>query len=228
MSVQLDRACAGRAAGLVLAGLAFVAGLPAEASAQGFFEAFFSGFNRPAGYRTLPPRTAAYADPGFPSAAVPEAPSINSGRSVAYCVRLCDGRYFPIHRHVAATPVQLCNALCPASKTKVFSGSAIDQAVAPDGSHYADLDNSYKFREKLVPDCTCNGRDAFGLAPMDPSADPTLRPGDVVATQTGLVAFNGTKTRRGGTQTAEFIPVAKSALSPDVRRKLSAVTIAPQ
>ena len=50
---------------------------------------------------------------------------------------------------------------------------------------------------------------------MDPSADPTLRPGDVVATQTGLVAFNGTKTKRGGTQTAEFIPVAKSALSPE-------------
>jgi hypothetical protein len=223
MAVQFDRACIGRAGWLALAGLAMATALPAPASAQGFFD-FFSGFQRPNPFQTLPPRTQAYADPNLPSG-MPEAP-INSGRSVAYCVRLCDGRYFPIHHHVAATPVQLCNALCPASKTKVFSGSAIDQAIAPDGSHYAGLENSYKFREKLVPNCTCNGRDAFGLAPMDPSADPTLRPGDVVATQTGLVAFNGTKTNKRGVQTADFTPIAKSALSPEVRRKLSAVSIA--
>ena len=42
------------------------------------------------------------------------------GRSVAYCVRLCDGRYFPIQRHANASPAQLCSAFCPAAKTQVF------------------------------------------------------------------------------------------------------------
>ena len=58
----------------------------------------------------------------------------------------------------------------------------------PDGSRYADLDNAFVYRKKLVAGCTCNGRDPFGLARVDVNTDPTLRPGDIVATKTGLVA----------------------------------------
>jgi uncharacterized protein DUF2865 len=170
---------------------------PGEAAAEGFFDTFFRSFQAP----SLPPRTQAFADPN----AAP-APESRSG----FCVRLCDGRYFPIQRHVAATPVQLCNALCPASKTKVFSGSEINGAVATDGTRYADLEHAFLFRQRLVPSCTCNGKDAFGLAPIDVAADPTLRPGDMVATDKGVKTYTGAKTKHGA-QTAEFTPAEKPA-----------------
>jgi Protein of unknown function (DUF2865) len=220
MFVVLDRT---RAISLICAGLALaVVTWPSEASAQGFFQAFFGAFLPPAAHQSLPPRTQAYADPTQP--VMPEAPA---GRSAAYCVRMCDGRYFPIQRNVSATPIQLCNALCPASKTKVFSGGEIHGATATDGTRYADLANAFVFRERLVANCTCNGKDAFGLAPLDVAADPTLRPGDVVTTENGLMAVTGARPKKGSTRTAEFTPVDKSNLSADVRRKLTAVTVAP-
>jgi len=198
--------------GLTVAALAW----PCEASAQGLFEAFFSAFRQPA-FQSLPPRTQAYADP-----APPAAPS-----GVVYCVRLCDGRYFPIQHNVSATPIQLCNALCPASKTRVFSGGEIRGAVSSEGVRYADLANAFVFRERLVANCTCNGKDSFGLAPLDVASDPTLRPGDVVTTENGLMAVTGARPKKGSTQTADFTPVGRSSLSADARRELSAVTVAP-
>src|ERR1043165_2389089 len=77
--------------------------------------------------------------------------------------------------------VQRCNAFCRAAKTQVFNGSQIDYAVASNGARYAGLDNAFVYRQKIVPGCTCNGRDAFGLAKIDVAHDPTLRPGDIVA-----------------------------------------------
>lgn len=138
-------------------------------------------------------------------------PSIG-GPQVAYCVRLCDGRYFPIQRNASATPVQICQSVCPASKTKIFSGSVINHAVAPDGSRYADLKNAYVYRNQLIADCTCNGRDAFGLARLDINSDPTLRPGDMVATNDGIVAFRGRNSRE-----AQFTPVDPAKM-PKTRR----------
>ena len=49
-----------------------------------------------------------------------------------FCVRSCDGRYFPLMRG-AASPTQMCQAFCPASPTKVFFGSSIDSAYAASG-----------------------------------------------------------------------------------------------
>ena len=62
---------------------------------------------------------------------------------------------------------------------------------ARDGARYADLDSAYVYREHLVPNCTCNGKDAFGLATFDVKSDPTLRPGDIVATKNGFMAYAG-------------------------------------
>ena len=81
-----------------------------------------------------------------------------------------------------ANPVQLCNAFCPAAKTQVFNGSADRPRVAANGARYANLENAFVYREKIVPNCTCNGKDAFGLAKIDVASDPTLKPGDIVAT----------------------------------------------
>lgn len=186
--------------------------LPAgSASAQGLLELLFGGFRR-----SGPPAAAqAYADPlgsGERSETRGE-----RGPSVGYCVRLCDGQPFPIQRNAGATPIQVCNAFCPASKTKAFSGSSIDRAVASDGTRYADLDNAFVYRQKLVPNCTCNGKTAGGLATLDVNTDPTLRAGDIVATNNGLVAVKDT--RKGS---AEFTP-----LSSEASRKLADVKVAP-
>jgi len=177
--------------------------LPAPASAQGFFDWFnqrrddryqqqnSSSAQRQQWYggqqRQYTPQVSAYADPG---ATMQErqgpasAPSIGGGgRYVAYCVRLCDGRYFPMQRHSNATSITLCNAFCPAAKTQVFNGSQIDQAVAANGARYANLENAFVYRQKVVEGCSCNGRDAFGLAKIDVANDPTLKKGDIVATE---------------------------------------------
>lgn len=138
------------------------------------------------GQRQYTPQMHAYSDPGpvmqerYGPASTPSIGG-STGRSVAYCVRLCDGRYFPMQRHANATSIQLCNAFCPAAKTQVFNGSEIDHAVASNGARYANLDNAFVYRQKIVPGCTCNGKDAFGLARIDVASDPTLRPGDIVA-----------------------------------------------
>ena len=61
----------------------------------------------------------------------------------------------------------------------------IDGAVAPNGARYADLDQAFAYRDKTVPNCTCNGKDGLGLARIERPRDPTLRPGDIVATDDG-------------------------------------------
>jgi Protein of unknown function (DUF2865) len=177
----------------------------APAAAQGLFDSLFNGDRYSARQRNpyVPPAGNAYVEPssGQPQdrGAAPQA-GYGTGRAVAYCVRLCDGRYFPMQRHANATPVQLCNAFCPAAKTQIFNGSEIDHAVASTGARYADLDNAFVYRQKLIPDCTCNGKDAFGLAKIDVANDPTLKPGDIVATgdnvKVALTAMAASKDRR--------------------------------
>lgn len=153
------------------------------------------------------------------------APVATTGASVAYCVRLCDGRYFPIQRS-GAEPADICNAFCPAAKTKIYSGTAIDYAVANDGKRYSNLDTAFIYRQKVVDGCTCNGKDSFGLARLDVSKDPTLRAGDIVARAGTLMAFKGSKKP---TYTAgDFTPIQTYAKSDgNLRKRLSGVKVAP-
>ena len=141
-------------------------------------------------------------------------------------MRSCDGKYFPLTLRGNATPVALCQAFCPASATKVYYGSNIDDATASNGERYADSENAFAYRKALRADCTCNGRAPSGLAPVDLSLDTSLRPGDVVATTDGLVAYTGV--RLGASQTAEFTPVASyPGLTADVRARLGEMKVAP-
>ena len=126
----------------------------------------------------------------------------------------------------SASPVQMCQAFCPASPTKVFYGSTIDSAYAANGERYADSGNAFAYRKALRADCTCNGRDPAGLAPVDLTLDSSLRAGDVIATTDGLVAYSGV--RVGNDQTAEFTPIASyPGLTADLRSRLSEMKVAP-
>jgi len=140
-----------------------------------------------------------------------------------FCVRVCDGRYFPIQRSSGANAAQLCNSFCPSSQTKVFSGGAIDHAVASDGSRYASLRNAFAYRERIVENCSCNGRDPYGLVTQSTTDDPTLRTGDIVATNDGFVAYNGSGRRNAG-----FTPIQSyPGLSAEWRQRLAHTPIVP-
>ncbi|XIA66066.1 DUF2865 domain-containing protein [Bradyrhizobium sp. TZ2] len=200
---------------------------PGSVSAEGLFDFFFGGAQKQQA-RQAPPLASFFADPfginQHHSAPAP-APRV-AGSGPAFCVRSCDGKYFPLTMRGNASPVQTCQAFCPASVTKVFFGSTIDGATASNGERYADSENAYAYRKALSPDCTCNGRSPSGLAPIDLTLDTSLRSGDVVATTDGLVAYTGV--RLGASQTAEFTPVASyPGLTGDVRARLGEMKVAP-
>src|ERR1700677_2288702 len=212
---------------VVVVGLAGpLALVPRMASAEDLFSFLFGGGQRQ--QREAPAQANFFADPfglNQQPPPPPPRPVASSGSGPAFCVRTCDGRYFPLARG-NASPVQMCQAFCPASPTRGFFGSTIDGASSSKGELYAESENAFAFRKALHADCTCNGRDPAGLAPVDLTLDASLRPGDVIATTTGLVAYSGVKV--GVNQTAEFTPVASyPGLTSDVRARLGEMKVAP-
>lgn len=200
---------------------------PAAVSAEGLFDFFFNALQRP---QRSAPQPSSYIDPF--AAAQPIGPAQDSptrsaagGSGPAFCVRTCDGKYFPLMRGVAS-PAQMCQAFCPATTTKIYFGSSIDGAASQTGERYADSENAFAFRKALRADCTCNGREPVGLAPVDLALDTSLKAGDVIATSDGLVAYTGV--RLGNEQAADFTPVASyPGLTAQVRSRLGEMKVAP-
>ncbi|WP_454621676.1 DUF2865 domain-containing protein [Bradyrhizobium cenepequi] len=199
---------------------------PAQVSAENLLDFLFGGAKQQARQGQQQPNL---FDPfGLnqqqPQQAAP-APRV-AGSGPAFCVRSCDGKYFPLTLRGNATPVQLCQAFCPATATKVYYGGSIDSAASSNGERYADSENAFAYRKSLRADCTCNGRDPAGLAPVDLSLDSSLRAGDVVATTDGLVAYTGV--RVGNNQSADFTPVASyPGLTSELRARLGEMKVAP-
>jgi hypothetical protein len=180
-----------------------------RAQARDFFSSFFGGvFNsRPSA-------------PPAPAIALPfgidgdqngqQQPQRYAGGGSAYCVRTCDGRYFPITGAGAQSKAETCKSFCPASETKVVYGSSIDNAYTDGGKSYADLPNAFRYRTELVSGCTCNGKDSGGLARIDLNNDPTVRNGDLVAGADGLMVASKTSDRRGAA--LNYSPVSARAV----------------
>ena len=155
-----------------------VALTPETSSAEGLLDFFFGGGQRQ--QQTPPSGDAFNTNPQSP----PPRPVVVSA-GPAFCVRSCDGKYFPLMRG-AASPAQICQAFCPTTTTKVFFGSSIDSASTTTGERYADSENAFAYRKALRADCTCNGHNPAGLAPVALALDGSLRPGDVIAATDGL------------------------------------------
>ena len=169
--------------------------LASAAQAQDFFSQLFGGFSRP---RHQPYIQMPFGnDDGSIPAPRGEMRSRYSGGGQAYCVRTCDGRYFPATASDNASRAASCNSLCPASETKLFYGSSIDNATAENGKSYSELPNAFRYRNELVNGCTCNGKDQVGLAQVKVENDPTLRKGDIVAGENGLLVAGRSADRRG-------------------------------
>lgn len=175
------------------------AAIPA-AQAQDFFSDLFGGFARG--------RMPSMFDDGPPVRA--ERPRVATGGGQAYCVRTCDGRYFPINASDNSSRAASCNSFCPASKTEIVYGSSIDHAATESGKSYSDLPNAFKFRNEIVAGCTCNGKDQFGLAQVKIEDDPTLRKGDIVAGTDGLRSVTRTD-KRGASLNMTPVPASVAA-----------------
>jgi hypothetical protein len=215
----------GRVVAALVIALALSGVAPQPASAQNLIEALFGGFYPP---RSLPPRASAYSDPFFGDDRMQRrAPAVSyadyGGPARGFCVRTCDGFHFAVRASGGMSAAEMCRSFCPAARTQVFSGSRIEHSVGPGGQRYASLDTAFLYRERRVDNCTCNGRHAFGLVPLKPEADPTLRPGDVIATNDGLVTYTGTRRDR----TAEFTPIEKAGGPSEWRLRLMSIKVAP-
>lgn len=231
---------------LVLSG-AFIPAQPA--AAQDFFTALFGGYNeeparssaeyrssyapsyedrrqsRPV-FRARRERSESRSDEPRESHRSASSAS-NSGGGATNCVRMCDGRYFPLpHGTSRANAANVCTALCPKAETKVFNGGDMEHAVATDGTRYSSLPNAFAFRQKIVSDCSCTGHGPGGLAQINVESDPTLRVGDVVVQASGPTIFNGAS--QLPYKAADFTPVKDyGKLNDQLRRVLSEVRVNP-
>lgn len=192
---------------VVIAAVACAATTAAVPSAQArdFFSSFFGGFgSAPAPVVSMPFATPDFGDGQQPTKRV----NIYGGSygSTTYCVRTCDGRYFPVTASDGQTKAEACKSFCPAAETKIYHGGSIDNASSDTGRSYSDLPNAFRYRKELVAGCTCNGKDAVGLAPVKIEDDPTLRKGDIVAGANGLMIAQSS--RRSAS--LNFTPAPKS------------------
>jgi hypothetical protein len=195
--------------------------------ARDFFQALFGAFSdNPSLAPSQPQRSAPlpFASEGdlFGRPADQPRPRVSysggGGGGQAYCVRTCDGRYFPITAGDGQSRAASCNSFCPASETRVVYGSSIDSAVTEKGKPYSELPNAFRYRNELVAGCTCNGKDQLGLAPVRIEDDPTLRKGDIVAGANGLAVAARVSDKRGAS--LNFSPA-----SAQVRAKYQRVPV---
>ena len=182
--------------------------LAPAAQAEDFLSALFGSFG---GHRPqTPAMPLPFASEGNSLAdpATPRPRALYSSGSQAYCVRSCDGRYFPISAAGNQSKAASCNSFCPASETRVVYGSGIDNAVTENGKPYSELPNAFRYRNELVAGCTCNGKDPTGLASVRIEDDPTLRKGDIVAGAGGLMVAGRGADRRGASLNLSPAPEA--------------------
>jgi uncharacterized protein DUF2865 len=181
------------------------AALSRPALAEDFFSNLFSAFAaRP---HEPPHLVLPFGNDGPQPPQVARPRMAHGGGQAAWCVRSCDGRYFPITGNDTQGRASSCDSLCPASKTELVYGSDIDHAATSSGKPYSELPNAFKYRNELVAGCTCNGKDPAGLATIPVEKDPTLRKGDIVAGEDGLMIANPGSGKRAE---VNFTPVPES------------------
>ena len=183
--------------GLVLTALLIEALFSRPGSAQDFFNPNFSIYgNQPA----YPQAAYAAPDPTIPRVRIVVRTRFGPGQagSTAYCVRTCDGRFFPVTDRGDESHAKVCGNFCPSAEIKIYSGSSIDDAQTPEGKPYSKSANAFRYRNEIVPNCSCNGGSALGLSYMRVEDDPSLRSGDIIAKTEGLMIAASSNRRRSG------------------------------
>ena len=127
-----------------------------------------------------------------------------------YCVRTCDGYYFPLpSQGAAAGDTEACRAACPGAPVEVYSlgrGDEIEDAVSLKGKLYSSLPTAFSYRTQLVKACSCKPERNSGFASL--LRDKTLVSGDIVVTEKGVYVFSGA--RRFPYRESDFVPLSKA------------------
>ena len=218
-----------RTAASLVVGIATVLFVPSASAAENIVRSIFSLFgaatqapaNRDGAFAYAPVLPPVPLDIAAPTDVAKPAGHTN------YCVRLCDGRFFPLSgmsNRPPAAAASMCTAMCPASRTAIYRGGGIEGATASNGSRYSDLTNAFVYRQKIIAGCTCNGKTPFGLAQIDVSRDPTLRAGDVVVGSDGLKVVEVPPDEKR--KIADFTARDNVATSTDFRRGIATVRVA--
>ncbi len=154
-----------------------------------------------------------------------------TSQPTAYCVRMCDGYYFPVgtgydnfDKHEAA-----CNSVCPSAQTRVYvasNGTDDIGKASHRGQVYAKLGTAFSYRQQRSKTCSCNAASsAGGLGMFSPTYenDTTLSRGDVIVTNIGLKAFKGGESFPH--RTNEFVAASSAkSLTSSERLSLSRLT----
>jgi hypothetical protein len=110
-----------------------------------------------------------------------------------YCVRTCDGYYFPLSsRGAVGQDAEACQASCPGAPMEVFTRAdddGIEDATSIKGKSYSELPASLSYRTQLTQACSCKIEKKRGFAAL--LEDATLVRGDIVVTEKGVYVFVG-------------------------------------
>lgn len=180
---------------IILLTLAVVDCVPTPADARDFFTSFNAAPPAAARVTFLSPFDQSSGGDDQPQTRIIVRPSIrkNIGQGArGYCVRTCDGRYFPVAAGREESSKDYCKSICPAAETKLYSGSSIETAYASDGKPYSKIANAFRYRNESVPGCFCQSDGRAGLAHIRIEDDKTIKVGDIVANANGLMVASGT------------------------------------
>lgn len=152
---------------------------------------------------------------------------IDDGTS--YCVRTCDGYFFPIgnpDRDDLAAHDDACNRACPAAETSVYVAPAgsrgIEDAINRKGERYEVLRTAFAHRTQTDNACRCTG--PTKQRNYSVMSDFTLRSGDFVMGADGLRVYRGDAGRTH--RPRDFARFDASKLPANQRRAIEAMEAA--
>lgn len=123
---------------------------------------------------------------------------LSSGtRARNFCVRTCDGYFFPLdgmQNKGEEARRSACNTACPGAETVLYTtrpGEEIkDARTTVDSRRYGELEIAFMHRLQLVEGCTC--RRSNDESPVEAARnDDTLRRGDIIVTENGMEVYQG-------------------------------------
>ena len=121
-------------------------------------------------------------------------PGAGGGRgathSGGYCVRTCDGYFFPLIKSSRATRQQSCNFACPSATVEIYDGGSIESSRNARGETYKALLDQIAGRTDASARCSCNDPSTSAAYSRDAArTDPTLQNGDFVIEDEGPLVF---------------------------------------
>ncbi len=129
-----------------------------------------------------------------------------------FCVRTCDGYFFPLIKSTSASRQQSCELACPSAPMEIYDGSTIESARNAKGQRYASLPVAFAFRDKATSKCVCNDpQSSQTFFERTAKSDPTLRSGDIVVEGAGAFVYSG----------ANLVPLSQASfMSHNLRDRL--------